>query len=509
MRTLVSRLSRPVLVAVTALLCLAGLAPTPAAPTPAAADASGRPAPRQTLRNPVREGVADPWLFHRDGSYFLSYTATDRIVLVRANSVAGLATAPAVTVWRDSSPDRCCGVWAPEFHFLDHRWYVYYAAAPPDTVSGHRMYVLESAGASPFGPYRFKGQLATNTDFAIDGTVLRLPNGRLYHVWSGVPTGSTTQNLYIAQLRDPWTISGPPVLLSQPTLAWERQGSPIEEGPVVLRRAGRTFLFFSASHCATPDYALGVLEFTGGDVLDPASWRKTPTPVFQRSDANWVFGTGHNSFVSSPDGRETWIAYHAMTSPTGAPNGSCGGDRSLRLDRVDFDADGTPRLGPPSASWQTLPLPSGDPGTRGVSPGQYRLAPLNNTGNALAVDDCSTEPGANVSVWAADAASPCQRWNLSRFGDGYRITNAHTGQALTVADCSPDNHADVVQQPDQGADCQRWYVDALLGGAHRISSTTSGRALDVAGCAAAPPADVRVWNFWQGDCQKWQLTPVT
>ncbi|CAG7725701.1 unnamed protein product, partial [Allacma fusca] len=31
-----------------------------------------------------------------------------------------------------------------------------------------------------------------------------------------------------------------------------------------------------------------------------------------RNDAQSVYGTGHASFTSSPDGTQTWIIYHAM-----------------------------------------------------------------------------------------------------------------------------------------------------------------------------------------------------
>lgn len=479
------------------------------APAQAEAEPAATATPAPTVRNPLREGVADPWLFTHRGTYYLTYTTVDRIVLVKAKSVAELATAPSTTIWQDSSPERCCHIWAPEIHFLNGRFYVYYTAQEnsPD-LGKHRMYVLESQGSDPMGPYSFKAKLATQNDFSIDGTVLTMPNGKLYQVWSGHLNGSP-QSLFISRMANPWTLEGPTRLLSEPTYAWEKNGL-VNEGPTALRRGDRTFLFFSASQCATPDYAVGTLEFKGGNVLDRRSWKKSTSPVFQRNDAHWVFGPGHNSFFRSPDGKEVWNAYHAVTSSSGAPYGSCGGDRSLRIDKVTFAKDGTPKLGVPSASWQNVALPSGDPGVAPVPDGTYRIAPKNIPAGALDVLDCSTADGADVSVWN-DVGSACQQWQLSYLNDGtgtYKIINADTGKALHLDGCSPDLNVNVVQSTYTGADCQRWYVDRLPGDHVRITSKIGGRSLDVAGCSSTPRADVRVWNYWQGDCQKWKLNPV-
>ncbi len=476
---------------------------------PAQAEAEAPAGRAQTVRNPLREGVADPWLFVHRGNYYLTYTTVDRIVLVKARSVAELATAPSKTIWQDPTADRCCHIWAPEIHFIDGRFYVYYTAQENSAdLSKHRMHVLQSKGSDPMGPYVYKAELATQNDFSIDGTVLTMPDGRLYQVWSGHLDGSP-QSLFISRLKNPWTLSGPTTLLSEPTYAWEKHGL-VNEGPTALRRGKRTFLFFSGSGCSTPDYALGTLEYTGGNVLDRVFWQKSASPVFQRSDANWVFGPGHNSFFTSPDGREVWNAYHAVTSSSGAPYGSCGGDRSLRINKINFGKDGTPDLGTPSASWQNVALPSGDPGVPPVPNGSYRIAPKNLPAGALAVDDCSTADGANVAI-GNDVGSACQRWQLSYLRDGsgtYKIINGDTGKSMHVAGCSADLNADVVQSGYIGADCQRWYVDRVAGGFVRITSKIGGRSLDVAGCSGTAPADVRVWNYWQGDCQKWQLNPI-
>ena len=100
------------------------------------------------------------------------------------------------------------------------------------------------------------------------------------------------------------------------------------------------------------------LTYGGGDPLDPASWLKDPEPVFQRSDENGVYGPGHNGFFQSPDGTEDWIVYHAVDFPQGA----CNGLRTTRVQRINWNEDGTPDFGIPVATDEPIAAPSGDNG---------------------------------------------------------------------------------------------------------------------------------------------------
>lgn len=462
------------------------------------------PARPNTLRNPVREGAADPWMVFAEGQYHLLYTHGDKLVGVSAPSVAGLGAAAQQTVWTPTPGEACCNLWAPEIHQLNGKWYLYYTA--DDGVdSHHRMFVLEAD--RPMGPYAFKAKLDTGGVHSIDGTVLKLPDGRLFQVWSS--GRSDGQNLYLAPMSNPWTISGPPALLTRPDQAWEQNGRPVTEAPVALVRGDKVYLYYSASACESPDYALGVLELTGPDVLASSSWTKSSAAVFKRNDPGWVFGTGHNGFFTSPDGTETWMVYHGVTHGSGTPTGSCSTGRSVRIGKVTFDAAGRPQLGKPKASWETVTLPAGDPGGAIVADGIYKLSPKNNPGNLLEVAKCSDLKGANVQVWSPVTGSPCQKWRITYLGDGsYKLTANHSGMALDVAGCSAVNDADVIQWPYWGGDCQEWYLDAISGGYHKVLSKIGGKALDVTGCSTAAGADVRSWPYWQGDCQRWKLEKV-
>ena len=315
-----------------------------------------------SFHNPLNtfEG-ADPWLTYYNGYYYLSTTTgTSQLYMQKSATLSGLKVAKQEIIYTGTEPDRCCKMWAPEFHLLDgpegKRWYFYYSAGPTGKDE-QRTHVLESTGNDPMGPYTYKARIfdPSNDGWAIDGSILQM-DGKLYFLFSSW-TGDY-QKLYIAPMSNPWTISGSRVLLAQSAYDWERSGGNVTEGPVALQHEGKTFIIYSASHCVTDDYKLGMLTYNGGDVLDTQSWDKSPQPVFQRSDENSVFGPGHNGFFKSPDGKEDWIVYHANQN---AGDG-CVGKRTTRVQKFTWNADGTPNFGTPVALTMDIPNPSGDTG---------------------------------------------------------------------------------------------------------------------------------------------------
>jgi len=324
----------------------------------AAALLTATAASAQTFTNPILpETSADPSIVRYNGYYYHAATVYDWGLSVRKSAtLTGLASAPAVTVWTaPASGAYSREVWAPELQLINGRWYIYFAASD-GTNANHRMYVLESTTLDPQGAYTFKGQLRPLTDrWAIDGAVIQKDDGSLYCVWSGWPgTTDGQQNIYIAAMSNPWTISGDRVLIAQPAHVWEARGMPLNEAPQPIRLAGKYGIVFSASGSWTRDYTLGLLTNTDGNLLNPRSWVKTG-PVFrQNSD---VYGVGHPTFVLSPDGTENWMAYHAKRLSTDG-----WGDRSVRVQKFYIDSAGTLNLGPPRSVSIAQPKPAGESG---------------------------------------------------------------------------------------------------------------------------------------------------
>lgn len=312
---------------------------------------------KPTFRNPLKQDGADPWMTYYKGWYYLTSTTAVDIKMRRARHISELKDVPDQVVWKDDTPGRQKDIWATEFHLLDGgngpRWYGYYTAA--DGVEpNHRMYVIESASDDPWGPYTFKAQLQTDTKnelYAIDGTVLRLPDGALYFIWCGRPSAAG-QGIYIARMTNPWTVSMPRTYLDASGFGCEH----VREGPITLVHDGKVFLVYSACGADTPDYKLGYLSAEiGSDLLNPVSWTQNPKPVFGRVDQWGVFGPGHNFFFKSPDGTQDWIVYHAKTGTA-----ITFADRTARAQPFTWNEDGTPHFGLPLSPDADIAVPSGE-----------------------------------------------------------------------------------------------------------------------------------------------------
>lgn len=321
-----------------------------------------------TFVNPLLPSGADPWSIYKDGYYYYTNTLGNRIDVWRTKNLADLKTAERKTIWTpEPSTLYSKDIWAPEIHFLRGKWYVYFAA-DDGRNENHRLYVLENDSADPMkGNWLFKGKIADPSDkWAIDGSVFE-HNKQLYMVWSGWEGDvNGRQDIYIAKLKNPWTIEGERVRISQPEHAWERHGDlndpnnpphvDVNEGPQVLSHQDKLFLIYSASGCWTDFYALGMLTASWkSNLLVPASWKKSERPVFQQSPGNGVYAPGHNSFFKSPDGKEDWILYHANDEP----GQGCGGHRSPRAQKFSWTSDGLPTFGVPVKPGISLNIPSG------------------------------------------------------------------------------------------------------------------------------------------------------
>jgi GH43 family beta-xylosidase len=302
--------------------------------------------------NPLIEQRADPHLSLVDGRYWFtaSVPGYDAIEIRAADSIAGLATAQTKVIWRkhDSGP-MSWHVWAPELHRMDGRWYVYFAASERDDIWKLRMYVLECEGADPLtDAWVERGQIVTPEEgFSLDATPFE-HHGKRYVCWAQ-KSPPTESNLYLAELANPWTLATAPVCISRPTLAWERIGFHVNEGPAVLERHGRVFIAYSAA-ATDANYCMGLLwADEHADLLDAASWHKSPTPVFGTDETTGQYGPGHNSFTTTPDGRTDLLVYHARNyrdivgDPLNDPN------RHARVQAFVWRADGLPDFGTPVA----------------------------------------------------------------------------------------------------------------------------------------------------------------
>lgn len=317
----------------------------------------------QFFSNPLLDSGPDPWVIHDEDFYYYTHTLVDRIDIWRTRTVTDLKNAKRTTVWRAPNAGlNSKNIWAPELHKMGDNWYLYYTAGATDDLSTQRTFVLENSSGNPDNhQWVDRGQVgdSANNEFAIDGTVFEYKKA-YYFLWSGHDSKSDiTQRIYIAKLENPWTLSGNRVAISHPEFDWERIGEPdVNEGPEILKnKKGRIFLIYSASGCATDDYALGMLSLRkGGDPLRAGDWTKHDEPVLSKKPEHSVFGPGHNGFFKSPDGSEDWIIYHANPSA----GLGCGGARNPRAQKIHWKKDGTPDFGVPADIHAKIKVPSGE-----------------------------------------------------------------------------------------------------------------------------------------------------
>ncbi|MBT2755830.1 family 43 glycosylhydrolase [Mesobacillus foraminis] len=307
--------------------------------------------------NPLVIQRADPWIYkHTDGYYYFvaSVPAYNRIEIRRAKTIQGLSFAPPRTVWlKHDTGEMSKLIWAPELHFIQGKWYVYFAATHTEEIIDglftHRMYVIENDSDDPMNSnWVEKGQVKTNMEtFSLDATTFEHRN-ELYYVWAQKdPAIKGNSNLYIAKMENPWTIKGEPVLISKPEFEWETRGFWVNEGPAILKKNGRIFLTYSAS-ATDENYCMGLLTAReDADLLDSKSWIKSPEPVFKSDPENDQFGPGHNSFTVSEDGKEDILIYHCrdyteiVGDPLYDPN------RHTKAQVIHWNEDGTPVFGKP------------------------------------------------------------------------------------------------------------------------------------------------------------------
>lgn len=264
---------------------------------------------------------ADPYI-RRIGStwYFTaSVPAYDCIILRWADTLDGLRTAPEHVLWcAHESGEMSKHIWAPELHYLDGCWYIYFAAGEKEDGWKIRPWVLRCQDEDPVtGRWeecgkltRAEGDQFSFTDFSLDMTIFENA-GKRYCIWAEkVSVGKKISNLYIAELETPLIMKTPQMLLTSPTYAWERHSFWVNEGPAVFHYDGRIFMTYSASDTSAA-YCIGMMWMNeADDPMDISAWHKSSQPVLVTDAAKGIYGPGHNAFFTDEQGT-LYTSFHA------------------------------------------------------------------------------------------------------------------------------------------------------------------------------------------------------
>lgn len=266
---------------------------------------------QKEFRNPILDELApDPCVIKHEGMYYMVFTQGNRIEILKSPILSNFRDAQRREIYH--TPANRANLWAPEIHYIRGELYIYFTMDDGVADANHRMYVIKCDDPhDPLGNWSSEVRLLPEEEiYAIDGTVLQYGNGELYWIWTGFPEPPGKMNLYIARMENPMKVIPPRKLLRTPTMEWEMHEFPVNEGPFIIQRDGRTFMVFSGSSTFTPDYCLGIMGIDGlKDPLNPDNWwNDVRRCVFHRNDAEGVWGTGHASFVRSP-GKGQLIIY--------------------------------------------------------------------------------------------------------------------------------------------------------------------------------------------------------
>lgn len=265
----------------------------------------------QNYRSPLVYQRADPFVFYKDGVYYFtgSMPQYDCIELRCAPSLDKLAFANSKIIWRRRDEGELSAhIWAPELHYIDGKWYIYFTACSSEDIWAIRPYALVCEGDPMKDEWHELGRIDVGHDsFSLDMTSF-LIGGRQYIAWAQTIEKEIGSEIFIAEMETPTKLKTQPVRLSSPEYEWEQRGFKVNEGPAFLHRNGRVFLTYSASDTGS-NYCMGMLwADENADLLDPASWHKSDYPVFETSEEDERFGPGHNSFTV--DGDTDVMIYH-------------------------------------------------------------------------------------------------------------------------------------------------------------------------------------------------------
>lgn len=317
---------------------------------------------------PIAWDRADPCIGRWNGKYYFIATndadGNNSLYIREADSIPALVTAQEVKILDSQMYPHLKGLlWAPEFHIIKDRLYIFHAGTPGPFEKEQSHVMALKPGGNPMRaqdwemPVRVEKQDASML-YGEQGITLDMTEfeaaGVHYVCWSQRQFFPVDQGawLFLAKLNPekPWQLASQPVLLSQPEYGWANNHTFVEEGPFVIKKDGMVYMTFSGA-AVDSTYVTGLLTAKeGDDLLNPDNWikencpllssRSVPSDVSEKgctaAESKWgEFGPGHNSFVEDEDG-VMWFVYHARRGVNG--------ERSSGLRRLHFNREGFPVL---------------------------------------------------------------------------------------------------------------------------------------------------------------------
>ncbi len=303
---------------------------------------------------PFAKHRADPVCMYRDGKYYFMATndADDNHTLYMrcADTLEGIVTAEeSLFLDSDTYPGIGGLLWAPEFHEIDGKLYVFHAATSGEFFHEESRVRKLRDGGDPMCREDWSEPVMVvkkdGTSLCEEGKVISLDmtvfpyEGKVYAMWSQRQFLPVDQGawLYLAQIdeKEPWKLLSDPVCIAKPEYGWENNHTYVVEGPFALEKNGQLMVTYAAA-AVDATYTVGLLKpVMGSDIMNPDNWRKSNYPLMSSRSARGQYGPGHNSYLTDENGL-VWNFYH-MRSGVDEP-------RSSAARRTHFDVDGEPML---------------------------------------------------------------------------------------------------------------------------------------------------------------------
>ena len=335
--------------------------------------------------NPLNVQLGDPFILSTDGIYYMygtggvadrGFSAYSSKDLVNWKQEGQVYFHDNKNGWSDPNTPWDGAYWAPEVYEVKGKFYLFYSAQwkinPEKEMENFKIGVAVSD--KPTGPFV---DLAPKPLFdpgypIIDANVFFDTNGKAYLYYSRAAYKHPIESEIAKQARksgkfneieeswvygvelkpdfsgvigEPVLILRPPIKLKDKQAAWESLSVTSgevnrrwTEGSVTFKKDGIYYIMYSANHFGGEHYAVGYA--TSSSPLGPFKKAKN-NPILHRNTnkGGIVSGTGHNSIVYSPDGKEMFCVYHGRTTATGS-------ERVVFIDRMKVEKGKITIFGP-------------------------------------------------------------------------------------------------------------------------------------------------------------------
>lgn len=258
----------------------------------------------KTYTNPVYPNSADPFVLKDGDTYYLYATNSgDGFIASKSTDLVNWTSCGLVAKKGDIFGEYY--FWAPEVYKHNGRYYLLYTAEE---------HIALAVADSPEGPFMKTSDSFLVDGNAIDGHFFFDDDGKVYFYYAGNGIMGCEMNDDLLSMK-----------AETLTCVLPDNGDGWAEGPFMLRHNGTYYLTYSGNDYQRKDYRVSVATAS------------SPLKKFKKDEINpiltpdtFICGTGHHSFVCSPDGSELFIAYHSHLNDTTVH------PRPLCIDRVKF-----------------------------------------------------------------------------------------------------------------------------------------------------------------------------